>query len=159
MRRTKESGFSLLELLIVIAVIAIIAGIALPSFRGMRDEASVTEAESELKVLQAAVESYYRHVGKYPTSLKDLYTAKPNIVRAELDDPFTTSGNTYGYDYKIAKDGSGNYIYVIYSYGPDGRGKKPTVKNNNTNKVYLYYSKSGDTSDDLAVSNVDVVKK
>jgi len=151
-----EGGFSLLELLLVMAVIAIIVAIALPSFRGMRSEAAITKAEGELQTLKTAVESYYRHHGQIPTSLSQLYTASPAIVTKELKDPFKTAGNTYRYIYNFGRDAVGNYIYVIYSKGPDGKDTRPTIKNNGTSKAYVSVKK---TSDEIVVSNVPVVRE
>lgn len=155
-RFQSQEGFSLLELLLVMAVIAIIVAIALPSFQGMRSEASVTKAEGDLQTLKTAVESYYRHHGTLPTSLSQLYSASPAIVTKELKDPFKTSGNTYKYIYNLGKDAVGNYIYVIYSKGPDGKDVKPTIKNNGTSKAYVSVKK---TSDEIVVSNVPVIRE
>lgn len=157
MKRIKSgAGFSLLELLIVMAVMAVITAIALPSFRGMRNEASVTKAEKEVQTLKSAVESYYRHQNKIPTSLNYLYTASPTIVAKALEDPFHTYGTTYKYVYNYGKDGTGQYIYIIVSRGPDGKYIAPTVKNNGTNQAYISVKK---TSDDIVASNVPVVRE
>lgn len=151
-----KAGFSLLELLIVMAVMAVIAAIALPSFRGMRNEASITKAEQEVETLKTAVESYYRHHNAIPRNLNYLYTASPTIVKKALQDPFHTYGNTYKYVYNFGKDGTGQPIYIIVSRGPDGTYVAPTVKNNGTNQAYISVKK---TSDDIVASNVPVVRE
>jgi prepilin-type N-terminal cleavage/methylation domain-containing protein len=53
----RKKGFTLVELVIVISVIAILVGIALPRLRGMLDEGNTAKGASELRALQAAVES------------------------------------------------------------------------------------------------------
>jgi len=151
-----QAGFSLLELLIVMAVMAVIAAIALPSFRGMRNEASVTKAEKEVQTLKSAVESYYRHHNTVPPNFSYLYKASPTIVTKELEDPFHTYGKTYKYIYNYGKDGTGQPIYIIVSRGPDGKYVAPTVKNNGTNQAYISVKK---TSDDIVASNVPVVRE
>ncbi|MFA4858719.1 MAG: prepilin-type N-terminal cleavage/methylation domain-containing protein, partial [Candidatus Margulisiibacteriota bacterium] len=45
-----KKGFTLVELLIVMAVIAILIGIAIPSFRGMQQEAWKTQCEGDVRV-------------------------------------------------------------------------------------------------------------
>jgi len=107
-----------LELLIVIAVIAILVGIALPRFRGMREEGLMTQAKGELRTFQTAVESYYIHNGSYPATFPDnLESAIPNIIGTTAPtDPFTASS-----EYGFAKSPNGNY-YVIYSVGQGGNG-------------------------------------
>ena len=151
-----SSGFSLLELLIVMAVIAVIVAIALPSLKGMRDEAAITKAEKEVQTLKTAVESYYRHRGEFPNRLSDLYKTSPAIVTKELRDPFNTSGKTYGYKKNFGKDGAGEPIYLIYSRGPDGKKGRITVKNNGTHQAYVSVDKK---SDDIVESNVPVVRE
>lgn len=113
-----KKGFTILELLIVIAVISILIGIALPRFRGMREEGYVAQAKGELRTLQTAVESLNIHTGSYPSSFPDdIEGASPNIIGTTAPtDPFT-SGTDYGWNLSA----NGNY-YVIYSVGPGGNG-------------------------------------
>jgi general secretion pathway protein G len=114
-----RKGFTIIELLIVIAVIAILIGIALPKFKGMRDEGNIAKAKGELRTLQTAVESYKIHTNSYPTALGNLNanTTVPNIIGSTLPyDPFgATSTTNYGYS------ANGSY-YVIYSIGVNGNG-------------------------------------
>lgn len=107
----RRKGFTLIELIIVIAVISILIGIALPRFRGMREEGLIAQAKGELRTLQTAVESYYIHNGSLPSTFpNDLESANPNIIGTTAPtDPFT-SGSDYGWAT------NGNY-YVIYSVG------------------------------------------
>ncbi len=115
-------GFTLIELIIVISVITILVGIALPRLRRMIDEGNTAKSASELRALQAAVESYYIHNNKtYPadgsatwqSTLTDSVT-RPKLIGSALVDPFSASGAQYSYD----RSGNGLY-YVIWSLGPD----------------------------------------
>ncbi len=116
---TMRSGFTLIDLLIVMAVIAILIGIALPRFKGMQDEGNIAKAKSELRLLQTAVESYYIHTGAYPTDSATwqtaLTSASPLIVGAVLIDPFTTSAQ-----YQLVYSASPGEYYAIYSVGTTG---------------------------------------
>ena len=114
----RKSGFTLIELLIVIAVMSILIGIALPRFRGMREEGLIAQAKGELRTLQTAVESYYIHNNDYPTTFPDdLETATPNIIGTTApEDPFNV-GSNYGW----AESSNGRY-YVLYSIDPAGTG-------------------------------------
>ena len=114
----RKRGFTLIELLIVIAVISILIGIALPRFRGMREEGLIAQAKGELRTLQTAVESYYIHNSAYPTTFPDdLETATPNIIGTTAPtDPFNT-----GTDYGWVESANGKY-YVLYSVGPAATG-------------------------------------
>jgi len=60
------SGFTLIELLIVVAIIALLAAIALPNFQQAQVRAKVTRAESELRTIATALESYRVDNENYP---------------------------------------------------------------------------------------------
>ena len=122
-------AFTLIELLIVIAVIAILVGIALPRFKGMRDEGNFAKTKGELRTLQTAVESYNIHNDAYPVQTttvdsawqddtNSLDTATPQIISAPLNDPFTAGGGTE-YRYVTSAASNSDY-YVIFSVGFDG---------------------------------------
>jgi prepilin-type N-terminal cleavage/methylation domain-containing protein len=132
----KSKAFTLIELLIVMAVIAILIAIAIPSFRGMQNEARKTKAQGDLRVLKIAIESYYKnHNNQYPavaTYQTTLTGASPRILDANLYDPFVAGGAT---TYVYALSGTGptdsNY-YLLYSVGPDGVADSPTPTVSNT---------------------------
>lgn len=110
-----NSGFTLLELLIVIGVIAILASIIIPAFKGMQEEGDRTASQGDLKTIKLALESYYiHHDRQYPTYLTDLETASPRLIQDKLpDDRFNKKGNTYKY---VNLAG----YFVVWTNGPDG---------------------------------------
>jgi general secretion pathway protein G len=115
----KRSGFTIIELLIVMAVIAILVGIAIPSFRAMQTEAWKTKAEGDVKVLKIAIESYFKNHGSFPavTNYQSILRAEsPPVLEATLDDPFDP-GTPYVYVLS-----SNLSFYVIYSKGAGGSG-------------------------------------
>jgi len=122
----KSKGFTLIELLIVMAVIAILIAIAIPSFRGMQQEARKTKAQGDVRVLKIAIESYYKnHNNEYPAVdayQTTLLAASPRILESNLYDPFgATSTTTYVYDLSTADPATAHY-YIIYSVGAGGNG-------------------------------------
>lgn len=119
-----KKGFTILELLIVIAVIAILVGIALPRFKGMKDEGNFAKAKGELNTLKTAIESYNIHQSPnaYPATTTticatNLINASPKIVGNVLYDPFLAAPTEYNY----IRSSGGNY-YVVYSVGPNTNG-------------------------------------
>ena len=61
-----RSGFTLVELLIVIAVILILAGITFGISRGVQNAQARAEAKAELAVLAQALEQFKSRYGDYP---------------------------------------------------------------------------------------------
>lgn len=108
------TGFTLIELMIVMAVIAILIGIILPTIGGFREEAQMNRARGELSTLRTAMESYYIHNSNtYPAALASLTTANPRIVTAIPTDPFRSPAGPYQHD--LSTNGR---FYVIFSVGP-----------------------------------------
>lgn len=144
--KRNPKGFTLVELIIVVSVIAILVGIALPRMRGMMDEGNTAKAASELRALQAAVESYYVHNSRtYPAEAATWQaaltatTTKPRLVGTALVDPF--NGST---QYKYDTSANGLY-YVIFSVGPDKAADITSV--GDTGDI------AGGPDDDIFVSN------
>lgn len=107
-----RKGFTLIELLIVMAVIAVLIGIAIPSFRGMQDEAKKTKAGGDLRVLKLAVEAYNAKNSEYPPVLASVEAG--SVVQTLPKDPFGATSDT---DYQYSLN---NGYYAIWSVGPNG---------------------------------------
>ena len=74
MSRHKDdaSGFTLVELLIVVVILGVLAAIAIPQFTNSTDDAKVSALDSSLSEVRAAVELYYhQHNGVYPGAKKE----------------------------------------------------------------------------------------
>jgi prepilin-type N-terminal cleavage/methylation domain-containing protein len=69
MKVRKNEGFTLVEVVVVIAVVAILAAILAPSIVKHIDDSKIAKAKSEAQVLGAAVTSFYKDVGQWPTAI------------------------------------------------------------------------------------------
>ncbi len=65
-RITAQSGFSLIELLVVITIIAALVGVAMPNFLGARQRAKDSRKKAELRELRNALRLYYNDFRAYP---------------------------------------------------------------------------------------------
>ena len=119
----KKKGFTILETMVVLAVIVIIIGIAGARSKGMKDQALIGRAKTELKELQLSVFSYYYNSNPrvYPptsttVAASYLVTAKPQMITSPLYDPWGATSTTE-YNYKLSNNGQ---YFVISSVGPNG---------------------------------------
>ena len=67
-RQRPASGFTLIELMIVVAIIAILAAIAIPAYQNYLIRAQVTEGMSLAGGAKAAVWDYVSNTGTFPPS-------------------------------------------------------------------------------------------
>jgi len=65
-KTTPQTGFTLVELLIVVIILAILAAIVVPQFSATTDDAKQSAFDSNLASLRAVVELYRQQHGAYP---------------------------------------------------------------------------------------------
>jgi len=84
LKNYKESGFTLLELLVVLGIIAMLAGLVGPQIMKHMGEAKTKAAKVQIEDLAASLDMYKLDLGKYPTSeqgLEALITAPEGLKR------------------------------------------------------------------------------
>ncbi len=95
--RTKQEGFSLIELLIVVTIILIIVAIAIPNLVGTKMSANEVAAIGALRALDNAALMYSNQCGGYPPSLAAMGPPANGCTAADLIDSVLASGNKSGY--------------------------------------------------------------
>jgi len=75
-----ESGFTLIELMIVIVVIGILATLAVPKYMTVTRKAKESEAKMVLSQLHSLQEAYYRENDTYATTLEDLGFEQEKLI-------------------------------------------------------------------------------
>lgn len=102
-----ESGFTLMELLIVMSVILILMAVAIPNFMNMRSQANETAAEEELRTLNSAEIQYQTDypANGFSCNLAQLggdpKTGAPGPQAAQLIPADLASGYKSGYNFAI----------------------------------------------------------
>jgi len=100
------SGFSLIELLIVVAIILIIVAIAIPSMLRARMAANQADAVENCRTITSAEAIYYTtySVGFAPSlgSLSGDPTSAPSATDAQLIDQVLATGTKNGYQFTYA---------------------------------------------------------
>src|SRR5207245_8108714 len=82
-----SSGFTLLELMIVISIIIILAAVTLPQYQKTVMHARETVLHDDLFRMRSLIDQYAADKGKLPQSLDDLVTA--GYIREVPKDPIT----------------------------------------------------------------------
>lgn len=73
-RAGKQTGFTIVELLIVVVVIAILAAITIVSYNGISSQARDSQRKNDISVIAKALEMYYIDNGRFPSSAGDSST-------------------------------------------------------------------------------------
>jgi general secretion pathway protein G len=88
-----NSGFTLVELMIVMAIIGVLATLAIPSFVGALKQAREAVLKEDLHVLRTAIDSYTADKQKAPQALEDLI--QDGYLKSIPEDPMTRSKDTW----------------------------------------------------------------
>ncbi|WP_028323672.1 type IV pilin protein [Desulfatirhabdium butyrativorans] len=108
--RRKETGFTLIELMIVVAIIGILAAIAIPNFMNYQCKAKQSEAKSNLGNIRTAEEAYYAEKDSYGATLGDI--------------GFSVKGtDKQSYSYGLAASGTGTTAAFTATAGATAGGK------------------------------------
>lgn len=125
----QKQGFSLIELLVVMAIIAILMGLVIGVSGAVTRKAAEARARAEISDLMQEIEIYKSDKGSYPagsdlSAFMQWYTNEKYVgtlyTLTELDGsklPIDPWGNKYLYGYNP----SNPFVYLIGSYGPDGK--------------------------------------
>src|SRR5262249_16631768 len=89
----RRSGFTLIELMIVMSLIVILASIALAVYTNSVTRAKEPVLKEDLFRMRDAIDQYYADKGKYPPTLQDLVADK--YIRGIPVDPFTQSADSW----------------------------------------------------------------
>lgn len=125
---SKETGFSLVELMVVIFIMGLLATLVIVNVAPVGEQSRVGKARSDIATFESALEMYSLDMYTYPNGEAGLDALKTPPANADVasyrpggyikrlrDDPW---GNPYHYDIPGQRSGGG---YDVYSAGPDGK--------------------------------------
>jgi len=114
----RQSGFTLIEILVVMAIIGMLAVMVAPSIFNQQAGAQRDAALTQIASLETALDAYRLDVGQYPDSLEGL--VENDSDRAAWNGPYLRRDlpqDPWGNDYVYDSDGRS---FTLVSYGPDG---------------------------------------
>lgn len=116
-----ESGFTLIEIMVVVVIIGILVAFAAPNVLNNPEQARVTKAESDIRTIENALEMYKLDNFRFPTTEQGLRA----LVEQPTAPPEAPNWKPGGYLRSLPRDPWGNdYEY----YGPaDSEGERPRI--------------------------------
>lgn len=122
MRAGGESGFTLIEIMVVVLILGLLAALVTQQVMSSGDRGRVGIAKAEIKALESAVRTFRLDNGRYPSTSEGLSALKPPPP-ADLPnyDPEgymeRVKADPWGHEYVYVSDGRS---FEIISYGRDG---------------------------------------
>jgi len=127
-QRRKQSGFTLIEIMVVVVILGILAALVVPQIMNRPEQAKVTVARGDIKAIAAALDMYKLDNFAYPSTQQGLEA----LVEKPTGNPQPKNWNRDGYLKQVPQDPWGNpYQYLspgtqnrpfdLYSYGADGQ--------------------------------------
>lgn len=129
-RHPAQSGFTLVELLLVLVILATLAALVLPKFTGRTEQARTTAAQTQISTFGTALDAFEIDTGSYPYGgdglamlvipPSDLSGWRGPYLKSDIPpDPW---GSPYSYEYPGRNNPTG---YDLSSAGPDGQMGSP----------------------------------
>ncbi len=124
--RRKISGFTLIEIMVVIVILGILAAVVVPRVMDRPDTARITKAKQDIRTMESALNLYKLDNFNYPSTDQGL----ESLVSEPGGSPEPKNWKTDGYIGRLPNDPWGNeYQYLnpgvngkfdIFTYGADG---------------------------------------
>jgi len=108
-RKKSDSGFTLIELVIVIVILGILAAVAIPKYEDMREQARVATIKGQLGTIRSAIAIQYARnaLGGQP-----MFPPLDGTIFAEGRVPREPVNNVNTVKTTLGVDGNGGWVYL-----------------------------------------------
>lgn len=141
MQAKHPSGFSIIELMVVVTTIGILALLGIPGIRVAADRTEATATANDIRVFTEAVEFYSASEGDYPASMS--YNRMPDAIAIYLP-PLWKNGS---YSWFYVNDRNFTYVYVYnLNFTPEQAVRLDSIIDDGniaTGEVRMAYNGSG----------------
>src|SRR5689334_14485866 len=125
--KSRQRGFTLIEIMVVVVIIGLLAAVIVPNLMGNVDQARVSKARQDIQAIETALTMFRLDNARYPTTDQGL-----KALIQQPTDPSIRNWRPGGYVKKPSRDPWGNdyqYVYPgthggeydLYSLGQDGQ--------------------------------------
>jgi len=122
--RTRESGFTLIEMMVVMVIIGLLVALVGPNFIRQGEKAKLKAARAQIEMLGTALDTFRLDVGRYPTSQEGLAALRQRPFGIDRwDGPYLKKDipkDPWDRPYLYRAPGEGSRPYDLLSYGADG---------------------------------------
>jgi general secretion pathway protein G len=123
-RRRRRTGFTLIEVLLVLAILVILAASAVPLYSKIFGHGQADVAKVSIRGLKTAVKVYQLQVGSYPPSLDALFQPVGD-AGGKWDGPYVESqkslNDPWDKPFQYACPGQHGQEFDIWTVSPDGK--------------------------------------
>lgn len=126
-KRRKESGFTLIEILVVVVIIGFIASLVAPNLMGRFERSKEEIAKAQIEMLSSGVMAFKIDLNRYPASLEELMHSKDQKWRGPYISAETLPKDPWDRDYVYKTPGE-KRPFDLYSLGPDGAGGEKSIR-------------------------------
>jgi general secretion pathway protein G len=122
-RKRQKSGFTLLELLLVMAILVVLASLSTFAILNLQRTSLQKTAALQINMLERACKMYKLNVGRFPATLDDLYTNPSGLTRTQWGGPYIEEpipADPWQRPYTYSADELNDRV-MITSAGPDGQ--------------------------------------
>ena len=125
--QAKQSGFTLIEVMVVIVILGVLAALIVPNVMGRGEKAKVDTSAITLKGVAGALDQYKLDNGKYPSMQDgglDALVNQPASAKNWMQAGYVKGGypkDSWDNDIQYVIRGAEGRAFDLYSFGADGK--------------------------------------